>query len=182
MAMINEQPTVGLVRLGDKEEIPVFPQKHARLRRHLSYSDFEKVMSKEYSEKSYQLLCVLIPAIDPKNPEAVAKGTAIHEWEFDGFPTEERWQDYKDGNQDAYDEYADPGPTTDEIAIAFETALKVNGAGRLGKIVTLVQSATKVVETSQAESVPSSMLPGNTGELTSNGSGTSPQTPSQSPA
>lgn len=183
MTVVNEQASVGVVRLGDKGEIPVFPQKHARLRRYLTYEDFQKVMSKEYSHNSYQLLCILIPAIDPKNPEAVAKGTAIQEWEFDGFPTEERWRDYhENGNKDAYDEYADPCPTTDEIAIAFETALRVNGAGRLGKIITLVQGATKVVEATQQEAVPSSMLPGNTGESISNGSGTNPQTPSQSPA
>lgn len=182
MAVINEQATVGVVRLGDKGELPVFPQKHARLRRYLSYDDFQKVMSKQYSEESYKLLCILIPAMDPTNPEARDKGTAIPEWEFDGFPTEERWRDFHAGNKDAYDEYADPGPTTDEIAIAFETALKVNGAGRLGKIITLVQSATKVVEASQVEPVPSSMLPGNTGESTSNNSGTTPQTPSESPA
>lgn len=179
MAVLNEQPTIGVIRLGSKE-LSVVPQKHARLRRYLRYEDFQKILSKEYSENSYQLLCILIPAMDPKNPESTEK-TKVEEWEFDGFPTKERWEDYKSGNQDAYDEYADPGPTTDEIAIAFETALKVNGAGRLGKIVTLVQGATRIVEATEAtqkEAVSSSMLPGASGESPSENSGTSPQTPS----
>lgn len=182
MTVINEKPSVGVIHLGEKE-LPVFPQKHARLRRHLDYDDFQKIMSKQYSENSYKLLCILVPAMDPHNPESVAAGTAWHEWEFDGFPTEERWKDYhENGNKDAYDEYADPGVTTDQIAIAFETALKVNGAGRLGKIITLVQSATKVVEVTQQETDLLSMQPGNTGESDSMNSGTSPQTPSGSPA
>lgn len=173
MAVIQEQPSMGIIRLGDTEGIPVVPQKHARLRRYLNYDDFTQILSKKYSENSYRLLCILVPAIDPKNPESVQAGTAIQEWEFDGFPTEEAWRRYHGGEPDAYDEDNDPCPTPDEIAIAFEIALRVNGAGRLGKIVTLVQSATKVIEVGETSgTVPSSMLPGTSGESPSTNSGT----------
>jgi hypothetical protein len=178
MAVLNEAPSMGAVRLGNKH-LPVVPQKHAKLRRYLSYGDFQAILSKDYSEKAYHLLCILIPAMDPKINKNVVEGNAIEEWEFDGFPTEELWQRYKSGDLDAYDEDVDPGPTTDEIAIAFETALKVNGAGRLGKIVTLVQAATRVVEMEEQGQDFSSMLPGSSGESPSTTSGTNPPTSTQ---
>lgn len=174
MAVLNEAPTMGTIRLGNTP-LPVVPQKHAKLRRYLSYGDFQAILSKDYSEKAYRLLCILVPAMDPSINKNVVEGTAIQEWEFDGFPTEELWERYKGGDLEAYDEDVDPGPTTDEIAVAFETALKVNGAGRLGKIITLVEAATKVVDMEEKRDY-SSMLPGNSGESDSMSSGTSPQT------
>lgn len=168
--IINNQPSMGVVRLGNWE-LPVVPQKHQRLKRYLSADDFKKIMSSAYSEESYRLLCILIPAMDPNNPKADPKDQ-IQEWEFDGFPDEESWKRYKDGDRDAYDEDRDPGPTTDEIVNAFETALKVNGTARLGKIVTLVQAASRVAELEQSQKVTdlSSMLPGQSGESVSTNS------------
>ena len=174
MAPINLESSMGVIRLGPKQ-LPVVPQKHARLRRYLSPEDFRAVLSKEYSHNSYRLLCILIPAMDPKNPQAE---DPVQEWEFDGFPTEEAWERYKTGDQDAYDENNDPSPTTDEIAIAFETALRVNGAGRLGKIMTLVEMSTKVIEIERETRDDSSTQLGNSGESHPTSSGTILQTPS----
>jgi hypothetical protein len=118
------------VQLGDRS-FPVVPQKHARLRHHLRGTDFQKLLSEDYSEAGYDLLRVLIPAVEEGYPE----------WEFDGFATEAEWNAYKEGDEEAYNEATDPSPTTDQIAQALETAISVNGVGRLGKLISLVQTA-----------------------------------------
>lgn len=174
--VINIQPSIGVIRLG-RFEFSVVPQKHARLRRYLSPEDFQAIMSREYAEKAYKLLCILVPAMDPNNKEAERP---IQEWEFDGFPDRETWDRFKAGDPEAYDEDNDPGPTTDEIAIAFETALKVNGTARVGKLMGLVQMASRVVELDQETKDLSQALPGDSGASPSTNSGTSPQTPTSS--
>lgn len=182
--LINNEATKGIVRLGDKELL-VVPQKHAKLRRYLSPDDFRKIMSREYSTESYRLLKILIPALDPENPEAKRAQTFLHEWEFDGFPTKEAWEAYNEGDLDVYDEDVDPGPDADQIMNAFETALRVNGSARLGKLVGLVQTMGRVVEAEQEvhkEQAFSSTRLSSLGESPLTDSGTSPQTPSSNEA
>jgi len=112
--------------------VTVVPQKHARLRNKLSTDDFDAIFqgfaSGTYAVESYRVLSVLVP--DLKNH--------FKEYEWDGYVSQEA----KDNDQ--YDEEADPGPTTAEIVLAFETALMVSGAERLGKIIDLVQSSAAI--------------------------------------
>jgi hypothetical protein len=153
------------VQLGGRI-FPVVPQKHAKLRKYLKGDLFQRVMSKDYSSESYKILCILIPAIKPENG-------GMPEWEFDGFTTEEAWNRYKAGDEDAYDEDNDPGPTTYEIIAAIEKALMVGGASRLGKLVDLVTTAGSL---SPAAPTGTSLdSPGENGASTSAPTGT-PQT------
>ena len=119
------------VNIGD-HTLPVVPQRHARLKHNLSSEDFEKLMSRDYGSESYRVLGILIPAL----PETIP----LYEWE--GFASEEAMQN------DDYDEAADKSPTTFEIINAFEVAFNVSGAGRMGKIVDLIQ--TGVAASNQA--------------------------------
>lgn len=155
-------------------KLPVVPQKHARLRHHLTQEDFQKILSAEYSHESYRVLCVLIPAMDPNSKLNKESGEGIHEWVWDGFQTQEGWERYRGGDRDAYDEDADLSPTPDEIVAAFSTSLNVNGVGRLGKIVGLIQAGAKLVGDQQTPTSPAS--PGMNGVLASTPTGTSPQT------
>lgn len=125
-------------------KIPVVAQKHARLRHLLREDDFRRIMSKDYAEESYRVIAILIPAILPKN-----NPNGIPEWEWDGFITRDAWEKYKAGEADTYDEDNDPSPTTAEIVDAFEKALMVSGANRLGKILGLVQSGATLVGAQQ---------------------------------
>lgn len=153
------------VRLGGRV-LPVVPQKHARLRHHLTAEDFGQIMSGDYGHHSYRVLCVLIPAL---------KNMPEHEWE--GFHSEEDWLAYQEGDRSRYNEEDDPSPTTDEIIAAFETSLNVSGAGRLGKLVKLITAAGNVAEASGVRPTPlSSESPGSIGESPSTSSGTTPQT------
>lgn len=111
-----------LITIGDKK-IPVVAQRHARLRHYLGNQDYKVLMSGNYGAESYQLLSVLVPAL----PGVIAL------WEWDGYGSQEA------AEQGTYVEEQDRSPTTDEIVVAFETVLKVNGAGRLGKIMDLVK-------------------------------------------
>lgn len=160
------------VRLGDRQ-FPVVPQKHARLRHRLSADDFQKVISGNYSHEAYRVLSVLIPAILPENnPDG-----GMPEWEFDGFPSREAWEAYKGGDLNAYDEHNDPGPTTEEIINAFEKAILVSGANRLGKLMSLINAAGTITQATQSSG--SAPMPGSSGESPSTSSGTTPPTPSQ---
>lgn len=124
------------VRLGDKV-VPVVPQRHARLRHRLSPEDFQRIMSKDYGTESYRVLGILIPELPRLVPE--------YHWE--GFPDQETWERWKNGDESAYDENADEwSPTTMEIVLAFEKALVVSGAGRLGKLIELIQTGQKMQE------------------------------------
>ena len=143
------------VRLGERI-FPVVPQRHARLRHYLNGADFSKIMSGQYAGESYRLLCILIPAMDPKRPEN--NGQGILPWEWDGFSDEDSWRRYHEGDETAYDEYNDPSPTGDEIVAAFDTVLQVNGAHRLGKLVELLMAGLKVASDTSTGVLPA--LPG----------------------
>lgn len=148
------------VTLGNHKNIPVVPQKHAKLRRHLTPEAFQRIMSRDYSTEAYRTLCILIPAMDPASPSnRAAGGGGIPLWEWEGYVSEEAMAN------DDYDEENDPSPDTAQIVDAFETALLVSGANRLGKIIDLVQSAGSLIQASQTQTptVPSPDLPGNTG-------------------
>jgi hypothetical protein len=127
------------------KRVPVVPQRHARLRRRLSAADFQAIMTRNYGHESYRILGVLVPDLHKLVSEA--------EWE--GFENEEEWRHWKDTGEDPRpDEQADHeadniGPTTSEIADLFETAFKVSGAGRLGKLVDLLLMAQKQVNPTQ---------------------------------
>lgn len=156
MATVNGTDTV---RIGD-HVIPVVAQRHARLRRLLSAEDFEKIMSADYASESYRVLSILIPEL-PR---------AIPLWEWEGYGS----QDAMD--RDEYVEDADQSPTTAEIVDAFETALMVSGADRLGKIVNLVQAGVESQKamSAQTPSLPDS--PGSNGESASTSTGASSPT------
>lgn len=149
------------VQLG-RYVLPVVPQKHARLRHRLSAEDFQKVFSGEYSHESYRVLGVLIPALPEPMPE----------WEWDGYTSEEAQKN------DDYNEDLDPSPTTAQIVEAFEKALTVSGAGRLGKLLELISSSQKMMERAQSETptTDSPGSPGGNGESASQSTGTSPPT------
>lgn len=154
------------VQLGERI-FPVVPQKHAKLRKYLNSDLFARIMSKDYSTESYKIICILIPAVKPENG-------GIPEWEFDGFPTQELWERWKNGDEDAYDEDNDPSPTTLEIVLSIERALMVGGAQRLGKLVDLLTAAGSL---SPAQPTPTSLgSPGNNGESVSTPTGTNPTT------
>lgn len=170
-----------LVKVGDRV-IPVVAQKHARLRHHLSGEDFQKVLSKDYAHESYRILCILIPAIplgvrDINNPEKHAV-PPLPEWEWEGFGNEEAWRAYQEGDRGAYDEEADRSPTGAEIVDLFEKALMVNGANRLGNLLSLVRSGATLVEARSMDNSPE--LPGTNGASASTSSGTSAPTSIQS--
>lgn len=137
------------ITLGDHKSIPVVPQRHARLRRHLTGEMLQRLMTKDYSTEAYRTLCVLVPAVQN-----------IPLWEWEGYGSQEAMEN------DNYEENLDRSPTTAEIVNAFEVALMVSGAGRLGKIIDLVGSAGTLIQTSktQTPTVPSPASLGNGGE------------------
>jgi hypothetical protein len=126
-----------LVELGD-HRVPIVAQRHARLRRHLSIEDFQAIMSGDYGHESYRVLTILVPEL-PR---------VIPEWEWEGFADEESFGRWKAGEplEETYVESADRSPTPDQIVYAFEVALKVSGAGRLGKLLDLIQTGQKMQE------------------------------------
>jgi hypothetical protein len=161
--------------------IPVVAQKHARLRHHLNQDDFQKVFSKDYGHETYRILSVLVPAIplgvrDLDNPERYTVDP-IHEWEWEGFTSAEAWEAYKNGDRNAYDEDGDGSPTGAEIVELFEKSLMVNGANRLGNLLSLVRSGATLVEAQSTGSLPVS--PGGNGASALANSGTSAPTPTQ---
>lgn len=169
-----------IVQLGNRT-FPVVAQKHARLRHHLSGSDFNALFSKDYSKVGYRLLSVLIPALKHgirrlDNPDAWAV-EPMPEYEFEGFSSQEDWESYQAGNRDVYDDEKDNSPDMDQIVGALEVALSVNGAGRLGKLLTLIQTAGSLQQgTPATQTVSSPPLPGGNGGSPSTSSGTTPQT------
>lgn len=147
------------ITLGRHKNIPVVPQKHARLRRLLTKEMLGRLMSADYSKEAYRTLCVLIPAIDPSTPLNQQNGAGIPLWEFEGYGSQEAME------QDAWTDEDDNSPTTAEIVNAFETALMVAGAGRLGKIIGLVESMGDLSKLqTQTPTVPSPVSPGSSGE------------------
>lgn len=167
-------PEAVTVQLGDRL-YPVVPQPHARLRHRLSTADFQKILSRDYASEAYRILSVLVPAILPEHG-------GITEWEFDGFSNEQDWHKYKAGDMTVYDdEAAGKSPTPAQIIDAFEKSLNVSGAGRLGKLLTLIQGTTQAVSLAQqTDTLPPSH--GDTGESPSMSSGTNPPTSTASAA
>ena len=161
-----------LVAVG-KRMIPVVAQKHARLRHHLNQDDFQKVFSKDYGHETYRILSVLVPAIplgvrNLDDPEKYSV-PPFPEWEWEGFGSEDAWEAYKQGDRAAYNEDADNSPTGAEIVDLFEKALMVNGANRLGNLLSLVRSGATLVEAQSTGNLPAS--PGANGESASTSSG-----------
>ena len=157
-----------LVPVGSRM-IPVVAQKHARLRHYLSQEDFQKVLSKDYGHESYRILSILVPAIpngvkNIDNPN-VYTVQPLPEWEWEGYASEEAWQ------AGEYDEELDRSPTGAEIVDLFEKSLMVNGANRLGNLLSLVRSGATLVEARSTDNSPAS--PGGNGVSASQSSGTS---------
>ena len=121
------------VRICDKA-IPVVPQRHARLRHRLNGQDLNKLIGREYASESYRLLSILIPALPGEIPL----------WQWEGYGSQEAM------DAGEYVEADDRSPTTDAIAEAFEKALKVNAVGRLGKLLSTIQSVQQMGESAQA--------------------------------
>lgn len=162
--------------------IPVVAQKHARLRHYLTGDDLQKVFSKDYGHETYRVLCILIPAIplgvrNIDNPEKYSV-QPFPEWEWEGFGTEEAWEQYKTGDRSAYNEDDDNSPTGAEIVDLFEKSLMVNGANRLGNLLSLVKSGATLVEARSMDNLPGS--PGGNGASASTSSGMSAPTSSAS--
>ena len=142
---------------------PVVPQKHARLRRHLTSEMLQRLATKDYSTEAYRTLCILIPALDPGSKQnRAAGGGGMPLWEWEGYVSEEAMAN------DDYDEDNDPSPDTAQIVNAFETALMVSGANRLGNIISLVQSGATLIQANQTQT-PTALSPdlaGSIGEST----------------
>lgn len=153
-----------VVKVG-RHVLPVVPQKHARLRHKLSAADFQGIMSMNYGHETYRVLGVLIPALHEHVPE----------WEWEGYSSEEAW---KAGE---YSEEGDNSPLTSEIVDAFEKALMVSGAGRLGKIIDLIQTGQKAIAQQQAETTSEQLTPTSLGSLGSNGESPSATTGTPAP-
>lgn len=151
MATVNKTETV---TIGD-HELLVVPQRHARLRRKLSAEDLEGIMSSNYASESYRVLSILIPQLPQKIPL----------WEWEGYASQEAM------DADEYDEESDRSPTTADIINAFETAFMVSGAGRLGKIVDLIQTGVEASGSLQTQTPSSPELPGSNGESASTSTG-----------
>lgn len=130
------------------ETIPVFPQKIGRLKHMMKPGDIQRVISPDFDSESHRVLSILIPAVADRIPL----------WKWEGYGSQEA----KDAGE--YVESVDMSPTTDDIALAFQTALMVGGARRLGKIMGLLTAAAQVTP-----DLPKAASPGSPG---SNGDGT----------
>lgn len=157
MATVNKEGGSELIKLGD-HEVWVVPQRHARIRRRLSADDFRKIMSGDYAAEAYRILGILIPDLTEKVP--------LYEWE--GFASEEAYAKGDEG----YDEDKDRSPTTLQIVEAFETALRVSGVTKLGKIIDLVQLGVQAQGMTDSTPTPSSPeSPGSNGGSASTSTG-----------
>jgi len=107
--------------------LPVVPQRHAYLKHKLSPEDFTRLMSQDYGVESYRVLSILIPELPNQIPV----------WEWEGYASQEAM------DAGEYDEALDKSPTTAEIIDAFETAFIVSGAGKMGKIIDLIQTGVE---------------------------------------
>jgi hypothetical protein len=150
------------VQLGKHTGIPVVPQKHARLRHRLSADDLQSILSKDYGPEAYRVLCVVVPAL----------ATAMPEWEFDGYASEEA---ARDGN---YEEDADDSPTVAQIFEAFNQVIQVNTGGHLGKLTSILQLGQRAVSFQAGQE---QQMPPSQGSVGSNGASTSIPTGASSP-
>lgn len=184
------------VKLGNHEDIPVYPQKWAYLTNRSTKTIVKVISSTEdltiqkdlgatifewAGSSAYQLLVAMIPSVAKRMPE----------YEFHGFNSREAWEagDYEEEN--------DPSPTVPEVIDAFNVAMRVNRfdlAGVLKNLIDpkelkgpitkrLVEAISKDSPNSQqqnGESDPTTSLttpPTSTenGESPSNGSNSSPE-------
>jgi hypothetical protein len=142
-----------IIVLGTQTEkrFPVAPQSHARLRIKLpkvfsadDVSRLREAFAKEELDvaklgqtilettgKAYAFLLVLAPAIETAMPE--------HEWQ--GFGSAEALAI----GDDAYVEADDNSPHLEQIIVALETALKVNGMSKLGELLGTVNDVTSIM-------------------------------------
>lgn len=151
-----------LVQLGDKK-YPVVAQRHARLRHKLSKDDFQKIMTAEYGVESYRVLSILIPALIQINETTGEPNLPL--WEWEGYASQEAMEN------DEYDEMLDRSPTTEQIVLAFEKALMVGGASRMGKLVSLIQAGANLTSVQQTQTPSLPPTPGENGVSTSMSTG-----------
>lgn len=142
------------VRLGD-HVVPVVAQRHARLRNKLSADDFQKIMTMDYGKEAYRVLSVLIPAMLVKDETTGVPMVPLYE--FEGYRSQEAME------ADDYQEEYDRSPTTEEIVLAFEKALMVGGASRLGKLMGLLQAGASLTSVQQTQTLSSPPMPGENG-------------------
>jgi hypothetical protein len=149
---------VATIKLG-QHELAVVPQKHARLKHGAKRLGFNSV--EDYfvalavpagAAERYDLLNLAIPDLEQKIPR----------WEWDGYGSAEA------AERDDYQESGDRSPDYDQIVAAGHKVIEVNGVGRLGKIVGLLQTMTSLTQQESGESENSThtspVLPGSTGE------------------
>ena len=143
------------------ETLPVVPQKIGRLKHKLNAEDLQRVLSPNFDEESYRVLSVLIPALEERVPR----------WKWEGYGSADA------AERDEYVESHDMSPTTDEVIGAFQEALMVGGARRLGKIAGLLSLAA---QTSASTSPASPVSVGSNGASASTPSTTPPPTSTES--
>lgn len=146
-----------VVKLGE-HDVMVVSQRHARLRFHADRLGFNSVeefllalaLPVDGGHDRFKLLCVAIPELAQK----------MQRWEWDGFGSQEA------AETKIYDEDQDRSPSYDQIVAAGHAVVEVNGVGRLGKIVGLLQTMQKMGEGSPNGSSTPPVLasPGSTGE------------------
>lgn len=106
------------VTLGDQEYV-VVPQKIGYLMHRLNLGDVLEVQQgRSFGMEAHRLLSVVIPEV----------GRRLPAWEFLGYASREAHE------AGEYDPEQDRSPTGDQIIAALETALRVNGGERLGKL------------------------------------------------
>ncbi len=140
-------------------ELPVVPQKHARLKHGARRLGFDTV--EEYfmalvvpvgDQDRYDLLSLAIPELPAAMPR----------WEWEGYASAEA------AERDEYVESGDRSPDYDQIVAAGHKVIEVNGVGRLGKIVGLLQTMTSLsapASTPNGNSTqPAPVSPGSPGE------------------
>lgn len=150
------------VTLGD-HRVPVVAQRHARLRHKLSKDDFQKIMTMDYGTESYRVLSVLIPWMVQINQETGIPNLPLYE--FEGYRSQEAME------AGDYQEEYDRSPTSEEIVLAFEKALMVGGASRLGKLMNLLQAGASLTSVQQTQTLSSPPTPGENGASISTDTG-----------
>lgn len=147
------------VQLGD-HRLPVVSQRHARLEhgaRRLGFTDLSEyyvalAIPVGDHERRYKLLSLAVPELPVQMP--------LHEW--CGFASQEAM------DSDDYSEGADRSPTDDEIAAAGHAVVEVNGVGRLGKLLGVVQTMSSFAQQEPSQNgnstAPVPVSPGSTGE------------------
>jgi hypothetical protein len=167
---VSRGTPTGEVTLGE-HTLPVYAQRHAYLTNRLArfLGDLQASAETEtddvlglVQERSYELLCVVIPALEKRIPE----------YEYRGYGSREAM------DQGDYDEQADKSPTVPEIRNAFEVAIKVNGFDVFVHLKGLIDPklvrAWLTSKLAEALSETSPSLPSANGASGSTSSGTTP--------